>query len=69
MQIALLRKKKHKFEANETVIIAPNYTAQLPLASMSKRYGFNSLFSAQLLYKNKKNWLFGGEGGFYMELM
>jgi len=57
------KKKQSRFEPNETVMIVPNYTAQFPFASMKQRFGFNSLFSGQVLYKNKKNWLFGGEGG------
>ena len=62
--VQTIRKKPIRFEPNETVMIVPNYTAQFPFGNMKQRYGFNSLFSAQVMYKNKKNWMFGGEGGF-----
>ena len=57
-------KKKSKFDPNPAVLIVPYYTAQLPFGNMADRFGFNSLFGAQLSYKTKRNWLIGGEGGF-----
>jgi len=58
------KKKERKFDAGEAVMICPNYTAQFPYASEKQRYGFNSLFSMQILYKTDRNWLFGVNGGF-----
>lgn len=58
------QKKERKYEASEAVLIMPNYTAQFPFASQKQRYGFNSLFSMQILYKTDHNWLMGINGGF-----
>ncbi|MFN8288556.1 MAG: hypothetical protein U0V74_17505 [Chitinophagales bacterium] len=53
-----------KFEPNDALIIAPSYTAQFPFGNMADRFGFNNQVSLNLMYKMKKNWLVGIEGGF-----
>ncbi len=57
-------KPESKFEPNTALIIAPSYTAQFPFGDMADRFGFNSQVSLNLMYKMKKNWLIGVEGGF-----
>ena len=59
-----VKKRKKTFEPNNTVIIAPIYTAQFPFGNMGGRFGFNSLFGMHIAYKTKKNWIVGGEGSF-----
>lgn len=58
------KKKKRKFDPGAAVLIIPNYTAQFPFGNMQDRFGFNSLFGAQISYKTNRNWLIGAEGGF-----
>jgi hypothetical protein len=57
-------KKKKKYEADPVMIICANYNGQFPFGNIKERFGFNSLFSLELLYKTKNNWLFGANGGF-----
>ena len=57
-------KKKSKYDPSNAVLFAPNYTAQFPFGNMKDRFGFNSLFGMQILFKVKKNWLIGANGSF-----
>jgi|GEM_PF-1127719 hypothetical protein len=58
------KKPKKKFDASSAVLIAFDYDAQFPFGHVAQRFGFDNLFCAELLYKTKKNWLVGGNGGF-----
>ncbi len=60
----VFKKLTKQFEPNSAVMIVPNYTAQFPFGHVAQRFGFDNLFCLELLYKTKKNWLFGGNGGF-----
>jgi len=55
---------KKRFDPSSAVLIAFNYDAQFPFGHIAQRFGFDNLFCAELLYKTKKNWLVGGNGGF-----
>jgi hypothetical protein len=57
------KKKKNRIEADNAVIICLNYNGQFPFGVVAQRFGFNSIFSAELLYKTKYNWLIGANGG------
>ncbi len=41
-----------------------SYTLQIPGGDLEKRFGYNSNIGGSFLYKTKKNYLFGIEGGF-----
>lgn len=58
------KKQKKSFDPSSAVLIAFDYTTQFPFGHISQRFGFDNLFCAELLYKTKKNWLVGGNGGF-----
>ena len=58
------KEKVHKYEPDKMFLIMPNYTLQFPFADMAKRFGINSLFTAQIAFKSTKNWLIGAEGSF-----
>jgi len=52
------------FEPNNALIISPYYMAQLPFADMGKRFGLSNQVGLTFMYKMKKNWMIGAEGGF-----
>jgi hypothetical protein len=57
-------KKKAKYDADKVIMLVPNYSLQFPFEDMAKRFGINSLFTAQIALKTRKNWIIGGEGSF-----
>jgi len=59
-----VKKKKQKFDSSPAIIFSPNYAGQIPFGGVAQRFGFNSLFSAQIMYKTVSNWLIAAEGGF-----
>lgn len=59
-----IEKPKQKFEPNNALIISPYYIAQLPFADMGERFGFSNQVGLTFMYKMKKNWMIGAEGGF-----
>ncbi len=58
------KKPKKQFDPSSAVLIDFNYSAQFPFGHVSQRFGFDNLFCIELLYKTKKNWLVGANGGF-----
>lgn len=55
---------KRPYEPSNALLISPIFTAQWPFGNMADRFGYNSLFGAQFMYKMKKNWIIGAEGSF-----
>ncbi len=53
-----------KDSAVATPLIGLSYGFQLPYKDMETRFGYNSSIGCDLLYKTKKNWLFGIDGRF-----
>lgn len=57
-------KKESRYDVMPCLWIDPNYAVQIPFADMVRRYGINSLFTVNLSYQTKHDWLVGLEGGF-----
>lgn len=55
---------KRKFDPGKAILISPIFTAQWPFGNMADRFGYNSLFGLQTMFKVKKNWIVGLEGSF-----
>jgi hypothetical protein len=55
-----------KTEAKKGFIIGVNGDWDLPGADMAKRFGMSFRLGGSLLYKTKKNWLFGAKGDFIL---
>jgi hypothetical protein len=45
------------------LIIAPSYSAQIPLGDLSNRFGFFNSIGGYLGYKLRSNWIIGAEAG------
>ena len=54
-------KKNTKDSLINCLNIGGSYAFQIPGGDMAKRFGNNSNIGLNLLYKTKKNWLFGGQ--------
>ena len=49
---------------DDAILLSPTFTFQIPAGDISERFGVNSNFGFELMYKFKKNWQVGGEGNF-----
>lgn len=45
-------------------LVAINYSFQLPFGDLQDRFGYNSCVGGSILYKTRRNWIVGLDGGY-----
>lgn len=65
MAISSIAQKSLKDSCYRFPIIGAHFGAQYSAGDLKKRFGFNMEAGAPVLYKTKKNWLFGLDGAYF----